>query len=188
MTAFFVVASAASLRAAARARRGAPPPAAPPALDRAAIALFHVAAPAALVVDALTWAVLVPMLLRDADPAGAARWRALFFSRSSYFQHGLNAALVAGEMALHAFEPCLVLSLAVVALYASAFAAWSAVFLARFRRPIYPFLAVHVPRAWAAYVGIYAVNVLAVLIVWGLMHGRRVASAARMHRLRAKAE
>lgn len=72
-----------------RSSNSKPSAAAPiPLLDAAAVALLHVALPSSLIVVALTWLVLVPMLLNSPDKARVALTRAMFFNFVSYCQHG----------------------------------------------------------------------------------------------------
>ena len=70
-------------------------------IEKAAATLFHVIVPVAVSIDLITWLILVPMLLAVPDPVQVARWRAIMFSPSSYMQHGGNAVMILGDLALN---------------------------------------------------------------------------------------
>ena len=173
----------------------------------------------AVVIDVMTWAVLVPLLVANPDPKKAAYWSDIMYSASSYLvsgslpgprdppparcsalcrplaqprcrraaaqlhardvrlapalhcapihprprappacppqQHGFNAAMVLGELALNRAPPCFTLGSGLLALWNSLFGVWSTLFFIRTGRFIYPFLEAHKPRAWLVYLGLY---------------------------------
>jgi len=122
------------------------------------IGLLHVALPAALLVVAMTWGVLVPMLSSPAQPpAVRADTRRLFFNFTSYVQHGANAGLALGELALNAI-PLHPYLMGALGAYSSLYGLWAFAFFRATGRWLYPFLNAHRPWAFAAYAGLYAAH------------------------------
>ena len=174
LTAFFFVAALASVRRVhregrARRRKGdggdggvvvepsSSTPATIPLLDAAAVALLHVALPSSLIVVALTWLLLVPMLLSSSDKARAAFTKAMFFNFASYCQHGFNALFALGDVVLNRVPLLPYLSGALLSLYSSVFGVW-ALSMGRVGVWLYPFLNAHKPWAAVAYSGIFLSN------------------------------
>lgn len=126
--------------------------------------------------DVLTWTVLVPML--TADPAASAAHLAAFTSYESLVQHGLNALLVYGDLALTAGAPMEAHYLGWVSLWSGAFATWAVCYWWATGTWLYPVRGAlcdvdTVPHAqfletshwWSplAYVGLFVVHWLAFL-------------------------
>ena len=128
-----------------------------PLLDAAAVALLHVALPSSLIVVALTWFLLVPMLLRSPDKARVALARATMFNFASYCQHGFNAVFALGDVFLSRVPLLPYLSGALLSLYSSVFGVW-ALSMGRVGIWLYPFLNAHKPWAAVAYSGIFLSN------------------------------
>lgn len=150
----------------------------------------------AFVVDLITWTVLVPMLMSSPDPAKVAFWKSRMFCFTSYMQHGVNAAMVLGEMLLSEM-PGLFWHGGYLALWTSMYAVWSTIFYIWTGSFIYPFLVssffwcsfilelliiscltfielllvqdVHKPYAWLGYAALYAVHWTASLVFLGLV-------------------
>lgn len=79
-----------------------------------------------LLVDVLTWTVLVPMLTSHPNPTVAAAHRAAFASYESLVQHGANAVFVYVDLALTAGGPPLEPHyLGWVSLWSGLYAAWA---------------------------------------------------------------
>jgi hypothetical protein len=153
--AFFAVAGAASLLAVVV--RGPSPPrrsAALAPLGAAAVALFHVALPSSLIVVVVTWVVLFPMLVNSPDAKVATRAREIFLNPTSYAQHGGNALLALGDLALNTI-PASPYLMAGLGAYSSTFAVWAFAFWRATGRWLYPFLNAHKRWAPAAYAGLY---------------------------------
>lgn len=193
LTLFFLCGSAASLRAWVRKRRGSGASSAAPArqsqraqhgpqhrqqqpggddpradwLDRAVIAIFATELPMALAIDFLTWAVLVPMILAQYTQTRLQFWVSNLFCFESYNQHGFNAVMMLGELVLN-IVPVTLLESGWLALWSSLYGVWSAAFLHRTGRVIYPFLDVSKPYAWVSYVGIFGTLWVAYLLFLGL--------------------
>jgi hypothetical protein len=123
----------------------------------ALVGALHVALPAALIVVALTWGLLVPMLLSSPDAGVRAHTRAMFFNWTSYAQHGANAGLALGELALNAI-PLHSYLLGLLGAYSSLYGIWAFTFFRATGRWLYPFLNAHRPWAFAAYAGLYAAH------------------------------
>eukprot|EP00887_Chlorella_sp_A99_P008142 scaffold12.g8142.t1 len=183
LTLFFGLASAASLRGlwrARAARRGAARGAGRGAtgagrpadlLDKATMVAFAMEAPTTLVIDLLTWKVLVPMMADTPDAALRAHWNRIFFGFESLNQHGFNAAMMLGELALGRLPMSLAAS-GWLALWASVYGVWSTAYLAATGRYLYPFLNAQRPYAWLGYLGIYLLMLLAHIIILGLVRAR----------------
>ena len=120
-----------------RLREGAPRPGPVDAAGAAFAALLHIAVPSSLLVVAMTWCVLVPMMNAGADEAKKEVTRRLMYNFTSYCQHGLNAALALGEVALNAvpLEPYL---MGFLGLYSSIFGVWAFAFYRATGRWLYP--------------------------------------------------
>jgi hypothetical protein len=157
LTAAFGLGAALSARRVLRGRVGAWSDGSIDVQGAAFIALLHVALPAALIVVALTWAVLVPMLLASPDPAVRAHTRLMFFNFTSYAQHGANAGLALGELALNAV-PAHPYLMGLLGAYSSLYGIWAFAFFRVTGRWLYPFLNAHRPWAFAAYAGLYAAH------------------------------
>eukprot|EP00884_Botryococcus_braunii_P022879 jgi/Botrbrau1/9275/Bobra.0111s0003.1 len=101
------------------------------------VALFHVLVSAVMVVDSFTWLLLVPMLLKNPDPAVVAHTRKVFYSFVSYNTHGANALFVLGELLLNTipFTPYLV---GYVGLYTSIYGLWAFAYFKYTGTWIYP--------------------------------------------------
>ena len=123
-------------------------------LSAAAVALFHVALPSSLIVVVVTWVVLFPMLVNSPDARVAARARDLFLNPTSYAQHGGNALLALGDLALNSI-PASPYLMAGLGAYSSTFAVWAFAFWRATGRWLYPFLNAHKRWAPAAYAGLY---------------------------------
>lgn len=133
------------------------PPTTIPLLDAAAVALLHVALPSSLIVVALTWLLLVPMLLSSPDKARVAFTRLMFFNLASYCQHGFNALFALGDVFLNRIPLLPYLSGSLLSLYSSVFGVW-ALSLGRVGIWLYPFLNAHKPWAAVAYSGLFVSN------------------------------
>ena len=139
-----------------------------PLLDAAAVALLHVALPSSLIVVALTWLVLVPMLLSSPDKARVALTRAMFFNFASYCQHGLNALFAIGDVFLNRVPHFLPdLSGSLLSFYSSVYGVW-ALSLGRVGIWLYPFLNAHKPWAAVAYSGLFLSNWISFFFAWGV--------------------
>lgn len=126
-------------------------------LDKVVVVLFTVEAPMAIVIDLITWTVLVPMLLEVEDAEKREHWLRVMYGFESYNQHGFNAVMMLGECVLNKAPP-LFWTGGWVAIWNSLFGVWSAYFIWKFQRPIYPFLDAEKPYAWLAYLGLFVVN------------------------------
>ncbi|KAL6767547.1 hypothetical protein ACKKBF_B35670 [Auxenochlorella protothecoides x Auxenochlorella symbiontica] len=181
LTAYFALAALASWLAISRKGWSS---AKPRTLHWVLVAIFHTEASAIVVVDTITWLVLVPMLMADPDPARRAMWASRLFCLESYSQHGINALMMAGEIALGCLPPDLWAAGGQGA-WAGVYGVWAAVFFLRHGRPIYPFMDVKRPHAWVGFLAMF-------LLAWagfGLVQGglalrmraerRSVALAAR---------
>lgn len=158
LTFFFGLGTALSARRVLRGRVGAWHDGSVDVAGAALIALLHVALPAALIVVALTWGVLVPMLASPSQPAPVrADTRRLFFNFTSYVQHGANAGLALGELFLNAI-PAHPYLMGVLGGYSSLYGLWAFAFFRATGRWLYPFLNAHRPWAFAAYAGLYAAH------------------------------
>ena len=147
--------SRSSAVATATAKKTSPPSI--PLLDAAAVALLHVALPSSLIVVALTWLLLVPMLLSSPDRARVALARTMFFNFASYCQHGFNALFALGEVFLGQIPLLPYLSGSLLSMYSSVFGVW-ALSLGRVGIWLYPFLNAHKPWAAVAYSGLFVSN------------------------------
>lgn len=162
LTSYFALATVASARAVASSRRaaarsdtagmGAAPRLAP--LGAATVALFHVALPSSLIVVAVTWTVLYPMLAASPDAKVRENARRQFRCAQSYAQHGGNALLAVGDLALNSIPPVPYLMSALGA-YSSSFGVWALAFYRRTGRFLYPFLDTRRKGAALVYVGLY---------------------------------
>lgn len=155
LTLYFGVATWASARAVLapappRARRLAP-------LGAATVALFHVALPSSLIVVAVTWTVLYPMLAASPDPKVRAKARLQFRSTQSYVQHGGNAALMVGDLLLNSIPPVPYLMSALGA-YSSTFGVWAFAFYRTTGRWLYPFLNAQRKGAPIVYAALYVAH------------------------------
>jgi hypothetical protein len=54
-----------------------------------------------IVIDAMTWLVLMPMLMATPDPKQRDIWYRQHHNFESYNQHGFNAAMMLGELLLN---------------------------------------------------------------------------------------
>ena len=137
-----------------------------PLLDAAAVALLHVALPSSLLVVAVTWLVLVPMLMSSGEKNRVAFTRAMFFNFASYSQHGFNALFALGDVFLNQMPFLPHVSGALLSLYSSVFGVW-ALSLGRVGIWLYPFLNAHKPWAAVAYSGLFVSNWLFFFVAWG---------------------
>ncbi|GAB4820864.1 hypothetical protein N2152v2_007910 [Parachlorella kessleri] len=175
LTFYFALGSFLSFSAWQRQRRqrfgqaGGVVPSDPPAttVGKLLVCMYHIEAPLVWVIDFTTWLVLVPMLLAVADDEKRKYWVAVMYSFTSYNQHGFNAVMMLGELALSRLPANFYMS-GYMALWLSAFAAWSTLFFARTGRFIYPFLDAHKPYAWVVYLSLYASFWAAFLLFLGL--------------------
>jgi hypothetical protein len=172
--AYFATAATASVLALAR---GAPHPRRRVGLLGAtAVALFHIALPSSVIVVAVTWLVLVPMLLRS-DPATAALARAMFFEPTSYWQHGGNALLALGELSLNRI-PAVPYLMSALGFYSSAFGVWAFAFYRATGRWLYPFLNARRRGAVLMYIGLYVSHWAFFGVALLLFRARDAAAAA----------
>eukprot|EP00192_Tetraselmis_astigmatica_P018134 CAMPEP_0117664302 /NCGR_PEP_ID=MMETSP0804-20121206/9140_1 /TAXON_ID=1074897 /ORGANISM="Tetraselmis astigmatica, Strain CCMP880" /LENGTH=248 /DNA_ID=CAMNT_0005471511 /DNA_START=336 /DNA_END=1079 /DNA_ORIENTATION=+ len=64
------------------------------------VVLLHVNLTTVFIVNTFTWLVLVPMMLSNPDTADKAKQ--MFFTFTSYNQHGVNSLLILGDLMLNA--------------------------------------------------------------------------------------
>ncbi|EIE19989.1 hypothetical protein COCSUDRAFT_67659 [Coccomyxa subellipsoidea C-169] len=152
LTSYFLIATIASYRSLRQ------PKTAKQTVDRlefAVIAVLHVAVAGVLMVDTLTWLVLVPMLRSNPD-AAKVRWaEKMFFNFYSYNTHGANMAFILGELFLNSipFVPYL---MGYLGIYVATFGLWSFTYFRLMGLWLYPFLDANQPWAVLAYGGIFA--------------------------------
>ena len=161
LTLYFACATAASARAVLASRRAAgsrttaaPATARLAPLGAATVALFHVALPSSLIVVAVTWTVLYPMLAASPDVKVRETARRNFKTTQSYIQHGGNALLAVGDLALNSIPPVPYL-MSLLGAYSSTFGVWALAFYRRTGRFLYPFLDTRRKGAALVYVGLY---------------------------------
>ena len=123
-------------------------------LGAAVVALFHVVLPSSLIVVVVTWTLLYPMLTASDDPKIVSTARAMFLNKTSFAQHGVNATLALGDLALNTI-PATPYLMAFLGAYSSTFGVWAFAFYRATGRWLYPFLNAHKRWAPAAYAGLY---------------------------------
>lgn len=141
-------------------------------IDKSAATIFHVIVPVSIMLDLVTWFILIPTLMSYPDPEQVLKWQQLMFSFQSYMQHGGNAVMILGDLVLNKIPVMFTWGQAWVALWISAFGVWSLAFFVITGRFIYPFLDAHKPMAWVGYLAMYLGNVAIFLAFVGLMKGR----------------
>ncbi|KXZ51475.1 hypothetical protein GPECTOR_12g438 [Gonium pectorale] len=160
---------------------------APSALSRACHALFLINSSTVIIVDAVCWGVLYPMLSRGPQTPEIERIiKRLLLTFTSYNQHGLNALFIWADLflnrhrlAFHAVGP--------LGLWSLLFALWAHCWHAATGKWLYPFLDTSKPWAPAAYLGLYLVHWLAFGLV-ALLYRVKDAAYARAERQRAESE
>lgn len=171
LTLYFGVATAASARAVLTRRRAdsssssngdataaaATAPRRLPLLSAVTIALFHVALPSSLIVVAITWTVLYPMLAASPDPKVRDNARRQFKCVQSYIQHGGNAVLAVGDLALNTIPPVPYL-MSLLGAYSSTFGIWAFAFYRATGRWLYPFLDARRKGAAIVYAALYVAH------------------------------
>jgi hypothetical protein len=141
-------------------------------IEKSAATIFHVIVPVSIMLDLVTWFVLIPALMAYPDPEQVLKWQQLMFSFQSYMQHGGNAVMVLGDLALNKIPLMFTWGQAWVALWVSAFGVWSLAFFVFTGRFIYPFLDAHKPMAWVGYLAIYGANVGIFMAFVGMIKAR----------------
>ncbi|BDA51438.1 hypothetical protein COCOBI_18-3160 [Coccomyxa sp. Obi] len=152
LTTYFLLATMASYRG---LRRPKSPKQTVDRLEFSVIAVLHVVVAAVMMVDSLTWLVLVPMLRSNPDPE-KVRWaEKMFFNFYSYNTHGANMAFILAELFFSAipFVPYL---MGYLGFYVATFGIWAFAFFRLTGRWLYPFLDANEPWAIVAYSGIFA--------------------------------
>lgn len=122
-------------------------------------------------VDLLTWFVLVPVLMSSGDLERVKHWQNVMYSWESYNQHGINAAMMLGEVLLG----CIPLTYAhsgYLSLMVSIYGTYSTAFFFKNGRFIYPIFDAHKPYAWLGYIGLFAVMTAVFMLVLGLTRAR----------------
>ncbi|KAG2483879.1 hypothetical protein HYH03_017273 [Edaphochlamys debaryana] len=127
-------------------------------LSRWCHALFMTNSATVIIVDAVCWGVLYPMLKNGPQSAETQRIiQRLLLSYTSYNQHGFNALFIFTDLflnrhrlAFHAVGP--------LGLWSLAYGAWAHVWHAISGRWLYPFLDTSKPWAPVAYFGLYVVH------------------------------
>ncbi|KAG2455074.1 hypothetical protein HYH02_000896 [Chlamydomonas schloesseri] len=130
-------------------------------LSRTCHALFMINSSTVIIVDAVCWGLLYPMLARGPQTPETQRIiKRLLLTFTSYNQHGLNALYVFADLflnrhrlAFHATGP--------LGLWSMAYAVWAHVWHAKSGKWLYPFLDTSKPWAPVAYFGLYMVHWIA---------------------------
>jgi hypothetical protein len=148
-------------------------------IDKSAATIFHVIVPTAVLIDFITWFILIPALMSYPDPEQVLKWEKLMFCFQSYMQHGGNAVMILGDLVLNKIPLMFTWGQAWVAFWWSAFGLWSLIFFVINGRFIYPFLDAHKPMAWLGYAGFYSSSIMMFLMFVVVMKARE-AVAKRM--------
>ncbi|KDD74649.1 hypothetical protein H632_c1159p1 [Helicosporidium sp. ATCC 50920] len=123
---------------------------------------------AVIVVDVVTWTVLVPMLIHVADPIKRAFWRAEMLSFMSYNQHGLNAVLILGDAVLNVVPPNW-RSFGFWSAWFITYALWFIAYLLKTGLPIYPFMDPTKPHLAERYLGMFVFNWVAAAVGYAVL-------------------
>lgn len=176
---YFGFTAAASLRAARAANRAAAKNL--PAIeeneeaelqDKVAATLFHIFLPMAIFIDLATWFFLIPMLRANSDPIEVAKWERLLFSFSSYMQHGGNAVMLLGDLALNRIPLLFCWGKGCTMLWSGLFGVWTLIFYNSTGQFIYPFQDITRPNAFRNYYGLLLGGWLVYLIFAGIMKAK----------------
>ncbi|KAK9902693.1 hypothetical protein WJX75_003028 [Coccomyxa subellipsoidea] len=164
LTTYFLIATIASYRGLSRPK---PAKRTVDGLEFAVVAMLHVVVAGVLMVDSLTWGVLVPMLRSNPDPTKVAWAEKMFFNFYSYNTHGANMAFILVELFLNSipFVPYL---MGYLGLYVATFGLWAFTYFRLTTLWLYPFLDANQPWAVFAYAGIFAGCFVFVGLVAGL--------------------
>mmetsp|Transcript_12290 Transcript_12290/g.29201 ORF Transcript_12290/g.29201 Transcript_12290/m.29201 type:complete len:304 (+) Transcript_12290:158-1069(+) len=127
-------------------------------LGQATVVLFHVCTTMAMLVDVVTWTVLVPMLTTyNSDPKQGAHFYTVFHSFVSYNQHGVNLVFMLLDFALGAM-PYFPHMLGYVQLLSVSYGVWASAYFVLSGTWLYPFLDTSKPYAWEAYLALFAAH------------------------------
>lgn len=131
-----------------------------------------------MLIDTVTWSILVPMLTTyNKDPEQAVHFTEVFFSFISYNQHGANLAFILIELALNS-TPFFAHMLGYVQVTSCVFGIWANVYFSLFGSWLYPFLDTSKPWAWEAYLALFAAHWLFYFVAYLLHRTKKRAHAA----------
>jgi len=162
---YFVLSSIASYRLIQRNKRSSsadsrsPNPCCEVNLARLCQAFYTITSVTVVIVDCVTWLVLVPMLTKDPRSSLESRinFEQMFYSFLSYNQHGFNAFFFFVDFMFNR-QPFKFYALGYVGLWSATYAIWAQLVFVVSGRWLYPFLNINKPWSVLAYTSLYLVH------------------------------